>query len=179
MAEVENPRKPHDPDPYWKPQTVSAVETRQQVRNKQKPYPSLTVPEIIQDDIQPDDILQAQQVDPSLDKARQYAKEGRVSRDGKVKWIEKKGLLYREYEAHQKEGGRTFSQLTVPAKFRQVVMKLAHESIMSGHLATNRTISRILSEFFWPGMQSEIKRFCQSCDICQKTMSKGKVKKFL
>ena len=99
IGEVDNARKPHDPDPFWKPQTVSAVETRQQVRNKQKPYPSLTVPEIIQDDIQPDDILQAQQVDPSLDKARQYAKEGRVSRDGKVKWIEKKGLLYREYEA--------------------------------------------------------------------------------
>ena len=177
IGEVDDARKPHDPDPFWKPQTVSAVETRQQVRNKQKPCPSLTVPEIIQDDIQPDDILQAQQVDPSLDKARQYAKEGRVSRDGKVKWIEKKGLLYREYEAHQKEGGRTFSQLTVPAKFRQVVMKLAHESIMSGHLATSRTISRILSEVFWPGMQSEIKRFCQSCDICQKTMSKGKVKK--
>ena len=121
--------------------------------------------------------MQAQQVDPSLDKARQNAKEGRVSRDCKVKWIEKKGLLYREYEAPEKEGGKTFSQLIVPSKFRQVVMKLAHESIMSGHLATSRTISRILSEFFWPGMQSEIKRFCQSCDICQKTMSKGKVKK--
>ena len=43
IGEVDDARKPHDPDPFWKPQTVSAVETRQQVRNKQKPYPSLTV----------------------------------------------------------------------------------------------------------------------------------------
>ena len=177
IGEVENARKPHDPDPYWKPKTVSAVETRQQVREKQKPYPSLTVPEIIQDNVQPNDILKVQQVNPSLDKTHQYAKKGRVSRDGKVKWIEKNGLLYREYEAPEKEGGKTYSQLIVPSKFRQVVMKLAHESIMSGYLATSRTISRILSEFFWPGLQSEIKGICQSCDICQKTMSKGKVKK--
>ena len=36
IGEVKNARKPHDPDPYWKPQTVSTVETRQQERNKQK-----------------------------------------------------------------------------------------------------------------------------------------------
>ena len=36
IGEVENARKPHDPDLYWKPQTVSTVETKQQERNKQK-----------------------------------------------------------------------------------------------------------------------------------------------
>ena len=35
ICEVENARKPHDPDLYWKPQTVSTVETKQQERNKQ------------------------------------------------------------------------------------------------------------------------------------------------
>ena len=99
IGEVENARKPHDPDSYRKPLTVSTVERRQQVRNKQKPYPSLTVQEIIQDYIRPDDTLQVQQVDPSLDKECQYAREDRVSRDCEVKWIEKKGLVYREYEA--------------------------------------------------------------------------------
>ena len=76
------------------------------------------------------------------------------------------------------ENGKTFTQLVVPKKFREVVMKLAHESIMSGHLATSRTISRVLSEFYWPGVQSDIKRFCRSCDICQRTVYKGKVTKY-
>ena len=48
---------------------------------------------------------------------------------------------------------------------------------MSGHLATRRTISRVLSEFHWPGIQADVKRFCQSCDVCQKTVPKGKVTK--
>ena len=54
-------------------------------------------------------------------------------------------------------------------------MKLAHESIMAGHLAIKRTIQKVLSEFFLPGIASDIKRFCQSCDICQRTIPKGKI----
>ena len=56
-----------------------------------------------------------------------------------------------------------------------MVMKLAHESIMVGHLAIKRTIQKVLSEFFWPGIASAIKRFCQFCDICQRTIPKGKI----
>ena len=45
---------------------------------------------------------------------------------------------------------------------------------MAGHLAIKRTIQKVLSEFFWPGIASDIKRFCQSCDIGQRTIPKGK-----
>ena len=45
---------------------------------------------------------------------------------------------------------------------------------MSGHLAIKRTIQKVLAEFFWPGMKCDIKRFCQSCDICQRTIAKGR-----
>ena len=55
-----------------------------------------------------------------------------------------------------------------------MIMKLAHESIMAGHLAIKRTVQKVLSEFFRPGIASDIKRFCQSCDICQRTIPKGK-----
>lgn len=34
----------------------------------------------------------------------------------------------------------------------------------------SRTTDRILAEFFWPGVQSETKRFVKSCDICQRTV---------
>ena len=33
----------------------------------------------------------------------------------------------------------------------------------------------MLSEFFWPGIASDIKRFCQSCDICHRTRPKSKI----
>jgi hypothetical protein len=53
-------------------------------------------------------------------------------------------------------------------------MELAHETIVGGHLGTQKTLDRITSNFYWPGITSDVKRFCRSCDICQKTIPKGK-----
>ena len=38
-------------------------------------------------------------------------------------------------------------------------------------------MSRVLAEFYWPGVQSDCKRYCRSCDICQRTVPKGCVGK--
>ena len=83
----------------------------------------------------------------------------------------KNGLIHLEYQAN--ESDKNFVQLGIPEKFRDIVLKFAHESFMSGHLGTSRTISRILTEFYWPGILSDVKRFCRSCDICQRTVKKG------
>ena len=32
----------------------------------------------------------------------------------------------------------------------------------------------MLSNFFWPGIGGDVKRYCRSCDICQRTTPKGK-----
>ena len=34
-----------------------------------------------------------------------------------------------------------------------------------------------MSNFYWPGMYEDVARYCRSCDICQKTLSKGTVQK--
>ena len=68
-------------------------------------------------------------------------------------------------------------QLVVPQQLRETVVRLAHESIMSGHMGVRRTLDRVLSSFYWPGVTSDVKRFCQSCDICQRPVPKGKVGK--
>ena len=60
-------------------------------------------------------------------------------------------------------------------QFRPHVLKLAHESILSGHLGIKKTQSKILTQFYWPGISGDINRFCRSCDVCQKTYPKGKV----
>ena len=57
------------------------------------------------------------------------------------------------------------------------VLSLGHESIMSGHLGFQKTSDRIVSCFYWPGIVGDIKRFCQSCDICQRTEDRGSVRK--
>ncbi|XP_061190531.1 uncharacterized protein LOC133198457 [Saccostrea echinata] len=177
IGNVDKVRSPDDPDPLWT--EAHAVETRQQVKNKQKPYPQLKVPEIVKDNIRPNDIRTEQENDETLGKIRQWAAADQelLKRRGKIRWFLKNGLIYRKYQSTD-ENGKIFIQLVVPQKFIDVVMKLAHESIMSGHLATCRTTSRILTEFYWPGIQSDVKRFCRSCDICQRTVHKGRVTKY-
>ena len=56
-------------------------------------------------------------------------------------------------------------------------MSLAQESIVGGHLAAKKTKDRITTSFHWPGITSDVTRFCRSCEICQKTVPKGKVTK--
>ena len=56
-------------------------------------------------------------------------------------------------------------------------MEVAHGSIMGGHMGIKKTTDKIQSAFYWPGIQSDVTRFCKSCDVCQKTVSKGSVPK--
>ena len=91
-----------------------------------------------------------------MSKIRAYAQNNDTfyTKRGKVKWYMKNGLVYRQYSSTKDD--KICSQLIVPSKYRTLVIRLAHESIMSGHLATRRTVSRVLSEFHWPGIQADI-----------------------
>ena len=60
---------------------------------------------------------------------------------------------------------------------REKVMKLAHDTVMSGHQGCKKTKDRIWSNFWWSGMGDDVKRYCRSCDICQRTVAKGQVVK--
>ena len=76
---------------------------------------------------------------------------------GKASFFKKNDLLYRKFSSPNVERGRIFVQLIVPQQYRKMVMQLAHESIMAGHLRIKRTVQKVLSEFFWPGIASDIK----------------------
>uniref|UniRef100_A0A9J8BMN8 Gypsy retrotransposon integrase-like protein 1 n=1 Tax=Cyprinus carpio carpio TaxID=630221 RepID=A0A9J8BMN8_CYPCA len=40
---------------------------------------------------------------------------------------------------------------------------------MAGHLGARNTVQRIRDRFHWPGLEAEVKRFCQACPTCQRT----------
>lgn len=89
---------------------------------------------------------------------------GKTTDNGRVAYVRKEGLLYREFQSGKVENGKKFTQL-VPKKYQIKVLSLAHGSLMAGHLATSRTVNKILAEFYWPGVQADARRFCRSCDI--------------
>ena len=46
-------------------------------------------------------------------------------------------------------------------------MEIAHNSLFCGHLGARKTASRIMSDSFWPGIRSDVSRFCRSCEAYQ------------
>ena len=90
-------------------------------------------------------------------------------------FYKKKGLLYWKHQ--EIETGRSFNQLVIPKKLRRQVMSVNHESAFIGYLRAKKTEVRILPNFFWPGLRQDVIRFCRSCDVCQRTVKRGSVKK--
>ena len=90
-------------------------------------------------------------------------------------FYKKNGLLYRKHQ--ETKTGRGFNQLVIPKELRRQVMSVNHESAFSGHLGAKKTEVRILPNFFWPGLRQDVIRFCRSCDVCQRTVKWGSVKK--
>ena len=124
-------------------------------------------------------LKKAQATDGNLENIRCRVKSGKVTvsrglNGGQTKFVERKDLLYREFT----KGNKVTLQLVVPEDFRMKVMRMAHETLMSGHFGTKKTLDRVVAEF-WPGICGDIARFCKSCDICQRTIQKGRVSKVL
>ena len=63
---------------------------------------------------------------------------------GLNKFVERKDLLNREFT----KGNKVTLQLVVPEGFCEKVMRLAHETLMSGHLGTKKTLDRVVLSFF-------------------------------
>lgn len=160
---------------YPDPKALSqAVETRSQ--SKGKPYRSLHVPEMVLD-LTREEFAAQQKSDSTLQATWEKVREGKprqVKRGGQVNFIEQNGLCYRQFSD---TSNLCSKQLIVPKPCRESVMQLAHDSLMAGHLGVRKTTDRVISQFYWPGVLMEIKRFCRSCDVCQRTIPKGKVTK--
>ena len=60
--------------------------------------------------------------------------------------------MYRQFT----KGNKLILQLVIPEIFREKILRLAHETLMSSHLGIKKTMDRVLTEFFWPGVCSDV-----------------------
>ncbi|KAL8609032.1 hypothetical protein ACOMHN_065261 [Nucella lapillus] len=120
----------------------------------------------------PEEVRKAQEGDPSLEELWKLARgeKRQEVRGGKADFQVKNGLLHRMFT--KTKTGKVTSQLVVPACFRETVMSVGHESLMAGHLDISKTADRVLSSFHWPGAMADLKRYCASCDACQRSATR-------
>ena len=115
--------------------------------------------------------------DAKLADIRRKVESGSVTKSrsfssGETKFIRRNGLIYR----HFKKNANVSLQLVVPSSLTHSVINLAHESLrVLNHRGRKETISKVLDEFYWPGVCREVTQFCRSCAICQRTNYKIKV----
>ena len=58
------------------------------------------------------------------------------------------------------------SQLVVPHSEHQDMIRRFHDSLFAGHLGVSRTVFRLQSLVYWPGLRQDVRTYLASCTVC-------------
>ena len=64
--------------------------------------------------------------------------------------------------------------IVLPKKFRTEILVQYHDGALGGHLSYKKTLGRIRKKYYWPGMETEIKQWCNDCNLCATRRDTGK-----
>ena len=176
IGNVPGARDPNIPPTDLIRDQVHAVQTRSA---KAKVTHPLVLPKLQPLSLTPTEFSKLQASCSTLSSMWDKAKSGEenFTRDGTVyKFITDKGFLYRTVVKSKHPDRIGKRSLVIPVECRSIVLGVAHESPMAGHFSHRKTLMRVSDQFFWPYMTGDVKRFCRSCDKCQRMSPKGRVK---
>ena len=124
-------------------------------------------------DVTPEELRRLQDNDESLARPRMIA-DGASGAATDEKFFRKDGLIYRRYTLPgSDDDAHKITQLVLPTQLRPVVLKLAHDIPMAGHLGRKKTTDRVLQRFYWPGVFRDVQDYCRTCTACQKSSARG------
>ena len=101
-------------------------------------------------------LIDFQENDPTLVRVRELVTEDSIK--GQSYLTVKNKILYRVYP---REVGYGVFQKGLPQKYRTSALRMAHDIPLSGHMGVKKTRSRILQHFLWPGIFSDVARYCR------------------
>ncbi|XP_075526549.1 uncharacterized protein LOC142558281 [Dermacentor variabilis] len=191
VGNVPGSREPHDPDKTWTKRPRKPIEdgVASPKRTKGKEHtpdawlvgikgrdqrPKTSTINISALKITRQDLATAQNKDKTLKSCRN--KVGQVfqgKRLASYSFEVVNGVLHRHYRL---PSGKMTEQVVVPQGLRRQVLALAHENLRSGHQGIKGTTDRVLESFYWPGVQEAVRRYVRSCDTCQRTYPKSKIR---
>ena len=149
---------------------VNQVQTRAQKSNECKNKSSLN-DQVLDFNISYDDLAKLQKEDMSLAKYFDLVNtEPKCTKAGSCSFEIRNGVLVRLYKSDR----YSHVQVMVPLSLRARIISLGHDMLFSAHMGIHRTLVRVTSSFYWPGVTADIRKFCKSCKICLKTKPKGR-----
>ena len=154
---------------------VAAVQTREMKAREEKKVELLVAPETELKAIKvtTQQFREMQKTDEDLQTYWEQSRNHTEEEYGKATYVEINNLLYRKYKPNRIDTEDVL-QLMVPKPLRPQVIEYAHSSLLGAHLGIGKTINRVTSEFWWSGVNDQVKRYCWSCDTCQKSAKKGR-----
>ena len=115
-------------------------------------------------------LIQEHQTDPEISKLIFRAlPEDEISQVPMCYYI-KNGIVmtkWRPFDVPADDEWAVHRQIVVPKSYRHEILSIAHESPMSGHLGINKTYHKIINHFYWPGLKSDVSKYCKTYHTCQ------------
>ena len=114
----------------------------------------------------PQQLIEWQQTDPTLSKIRKLVSGGEQVK-GRAQFLYQDGLFYRPDSSS--DHVKAHEQLTLPKQCQSAILQIAHDVPAAGHLGINKTRSKILHRFYWPGIFKDVADHCRQSEVCQKS----------
>lgn len=109
----------------------------------------------------------AQRTDPSLATLIGTVANSKRKPHDKVRYFWEGKVLMRRWRPIARSSLSEIQQIVLPQQYREPILKIAHEHVLSGHLGVTKTFKRVSRYFFWPGLKSAVSKFCRVCAACQ------------
>jgi hypothetical protein len=58
--------------------------------------------------------------------------------------------------------------LVIPQSMRETVLNAEHNSKVAGHWGAGKTVEIASRNFYWPGMEAQVRQYVHECDSCQR-----------
>ncbi|XP_068240074.1 uncharacterized protein [Palaemon carinicauda] len=111
-----------------------------------------------------DDLVRVQNEDIEIKNIKIKLKEGKG-----VDYEVGNEVLYKVILPIRKGEGNLLKHrvIVVPSKFRNGILRKAHDDLFAGHLGITKTFDRVRKNFYWKGLKRDVKKYCKTCHQCQ------------
>ena len=113
-------------------------------------------------------LLQMQKTDPFCKRISKHLSNGKASQHKTDLFTCVKGLLYK----HITDSGKKFLALVMLKSWKYTVLADVHDKL--GHQGNTHTYCLIKCQYYWKGMNRDIRKYITNCTLCSREKLKSK-----
>ena len=106
--------------------------------------------------------LQLQRTDPSCKHISKSLSNGKAPKHESDLFLHIKGLLYK----HVRDSNQKFLAIFIPNAWQYTMLVEAHDIL--GHQGATHTYSLIKCQYYWKGMNKDIRKYIANCTLCHR-----------